>query len=234
MTDDKFRTIENLKWLPWVGSHFNTLEFENKLLIVGESHYHDNTSRSIERHNSQTFTREVIEDLAIGRNYYRTKIFPNLHRALFRNDNFDSTTFWNLVSFYNFIQRPMDTNKGRPSYDDYYNSWDPFLKIIMLLKPKTCLFIGTSAANSLKHAIEKNEFSTEGLKWEDCISNVYAKTAILKDKDNNEVQLIFIRHTSQMFSWSKWNEYLQKKMHPELTWFDEQLKNVTTRQKETQ
>ena len=34
MTDDKFKTIENLKWFPWVGSHFNTLESENRLLIV--------------------------------------------------------------------------------------------------------------------------------------------------------------------------------------------------------
>lgn len=228
MTNESFIQIENLKWLPWVGDRFNSLALDNRMLIVGESHYHDNTPASIEKHNSPTFTREVVEELAIERWYYGTKIFPNLHRALFRNDEFDSPTFWSLVSFYNFIQRPMDTNKGRPSYDDFYNSWFPFLEIIKLLKPKTCLFIGTSAANSLGHALQNTEFSTDGVKWEDYISNAYAKTAVIKDKDGNETQLIFIRHTSQMFSWSKWNDYLQKKMQSELTWFDEQLKNVTS------
>lgn len=221
--DAEFRTIENLKWLPWVGDHFNTLQTANRLLIVGESHYHDNSSASIEKHNFPTFTREVIEELAIERWYYGTKIFPNFHRALFRNDEFDSSIFWNLVSFYNFIQRPMETNKGRPGYEDFYHSWFPFLKIIKLLKPRTCLFIGTSAANSLAHAIQETDFTTEGVKWEDFISNAYAKTAIIKDNDGTETQLIFMRHTSQMFSWSKWNDYLQKKMPNELAWLNEQL-----------
>lgn len=228
MTDANFEQIENLKWLPWIGDRFNSLALDNRLLIVEESHYHDNTPASIEKHNSPTFTRKIVEELAIERWYYGTKIFPNLHRALFRNDEFDSPTFWSLVSFYNFIQRPMDTNKGRPSYDDFYNGWFPFLEIISLLKPKTCLFIGTSAANSLGHALQSTDFYTDGVKWEDYISKAYAKTAVIKDKGGNETQLIFIRHTSQMFSWSKWNDYLQKKMHSELTWFDEQLKNVTT------
>lgn len=228
MADEQFLQVKNLKWLPWVGDRFNSISIDNKLLIVGESHYHDNTPDSIEKHNSPTFTREVIEELAIERRYYGTKIFPNLHRALFRNDEFDSPTFWNLVSFYNFIQRPMETSKGRPSYDDFYNSWFPFLEIIQLLKPKTCLFIGTSAANSLAHAVQGTEFSTDGVKWEDYIRNAYAKIAVLKDKDKNETQLIFIRHTSQMFSWSSWNEYLQKKIPNELIWFDEQLNKATT------
>lgn len=228
INDDRLSKIDRLKWLPWVGDRFSSLGLDNRILIVGESHYHDNTPASIEKHNSPSFTREVVEELAIDRCYYGTKIFPNLHRALFRNDEFDSLTFWSLVSFYNFIQRPMDTNKGRPSYDDFYNSWFPFLEIIRLLKPKTCLFIGTSAANSLEHALQSTDFSSDGVKWEDYISNAFAKTAVVKENDDSKTQLIFIRHTSQMFSWSKWNEYLQKKMQPELTWFAEQLNDVST------
>lgn len=228
MNEKYFAEIENLKWLPWIGDRFNSLSPENKLLIIGESHYHDNTAASIEKHNSPTFTREVIEELAIERWYYGTKIFPNFHRALFRNDDFDSPTFWSLVAFYNFIQRPMETNKGRPDYEDFYNSWFPFLEIVKTLRPKTCLFIGTSAANSLVHALQDTEFKCNGVKWEDFISNAYAKTAIITDNKGNETQLIFIRHTSQMFSWSKWNDYLQKKIPNELNWFSEQLEKVST------
>ena len=222
--DKKLLQISKLKWLPWVGSRFHSLETDKRLLIVGESHYHDNTPESIEKHNSPTFTREIIEELAIERWYYGTKIFPNLHKALFKNDDFDSSAFWSMVSFYNFIQKPMETNKGRPNYDDFYNSWFSFLEVIKLLKPKTCLFIGTSAANSLVHSLQETEFTTGGIKWEEFISNAYAKSATIKDKEKKETQLIFIRHTSQMFSWSRWNEYLQKKIPHELHWFSEQLK----------
>lgn len=226
--DNLFRKTDGLKWLPWVGECFHSVQPDKKLLIVGESHYHDNTIASIEKHNLPTFTREVIEELAIERWYYGTKIFPNFHRSMFRNDDFDSWTFWNLVSYYNFVQRPMDTNKGRPSYDDFYSGWIPFLEIVKLLKPRICLFIGTSAANSLVHALQNTDYTTDGVIWEDYISNAYAKTATIKDKEGNTTQLIFIRHTSQMFSWSKWNAYLQKKIPNELSWFEEQLKNVTT------
>lgn len=223
MNHKYFKQIDNLKWLPWVGDRFNSLSHVKKLLIVGESHYHDKTPASIEKHNSPAFTREVIEELAIERCYYGTKIFPNLHRALFRNDDFDSSTFWNLVSFYNFIQRPMETNKGRPSYNDFYDSWIPFLEIVKTLKPKNCLFIGTSAADSFTNALQDTEFTSDGVIREDFISNAYAKTAVIRDNDENETKLIFIRHTSQMFSWSKWNEYLQKTIPNELNWLSKQL-----------
>jgi hypothetical protein len=221
--ENQFEKINNLKWLPWIGDNYYSLSKENRLLIVGESHYHDNTPASIEKHNSPSFTSKVIEELAIERKYYRTKIFPNLHRALFRNDNFDSTTFWNLVSFYNFIQKPMVTNKKRPSSDEYYNSWFPFLEIVKILNPKTCLFIGTSAADSLFQALQNTDFKTEGVTREDKISNAFAKTALLKYREGDETSLIFIRHTSQMFSWEKWNDYLQKKIPNELKWFTEKL-----------
>lgn len=224
--DSKFTEIKNLKWLPWIGNRFDSLTFENKMLIVGESHYHDNTPESIEKHNLSEFTRKVIEELAIGGSSCGTKIFPNLHRALFKNDLDSSISpiFWNLVSFYNFIQKPMQTNKERPSGKDFYESWSPFLDLIKLLKPKICLFIGTTAANSLKYALQDTNFSLEDIKWEEKISNAYAKTALLKDNDGNETQLIFIQHTSSRFSWEKWNNFLQKKISTELTWFEEQMK----------
>lgn len=209
--------------VPWVGDQFDSVAPDYRLLIVGESHYHDGTIGSIKKHNSPTYTIEVVEELAIDRCYYETKIFPNLHRALFRNDEFDSEIFWNLISYYNFVQKPMNTNKGRPSYDDYYSSWSTFLEIIKILKPRTCLFVGTSAANSLEHALQTTKYQTEGVQWEDWISNAYAKSAIIKDEHNRETNLVFIRHASQMFSWSKWNEYLKKKMPDIIDWLNIQL-----------
>ena len=223
-TDKKFTEIQGLKWLPWIGNDFLDLENSNRFLIIGESHYHDNTEQSIKKHNSADFTKRVIREMAIDRDYYSTKIFQNLNRALFRNDKFDTTVFWNLSAFYNFIQRPMETNKGRPTYNDFYNGWKIFFEVIKEVKPKTCLFLGTTAAHSFVEAIKNTEFTTSGIKVKDQISNVYAKTAIIKDKDNNEIEIVFIRHTSKMFSWDKWNKFLMKAIPNQISWFESKLK----------
>lgn len=224
--DNSLSQIKGLKWLPWIGNHFLELENANRFLVIGESHYHDNTKESITKHNSKNFTRRVIKEMAIDREYYSTKIFQNFNRALFRNDKFNTNIFWNLTSFYNFIQRPMETNKGRPSYEDFYNGWKIFFEVTKELKPKTCLFLGTSAANSLMEAIKNTEFTTSGIKVKDQISNTYAKTATIKDTSGNEIDIIFIRHPSKMFSWNKWNNFLKKTIPNELNWFDNKLKVV--------
>jgi len=208
--DARLSTIKELKWLPWIGDlYFQSVSEKKGFLIVGESHYHDKTLQSIQKHNDVNFTREVIEELAIDKFYYGTKIFPNLHRALFQNDEFDSEIFWNLIAYYNFIQHPMETKKDRPSYKDYYAGWKTFFEVIKILQPSACLFIGTTSADSLSHAIVDSSFTMNGLIWGEYISNAYAKNSTLMDKEGNEVKLIFIRHTSQMFSWKLWNEHLR-------------------------
>lgn len=221
--DKELISVKNLKWLPWVGDKFSSLTNDKRLLIIGESHYHDTSPESIAQHDSTTFTRLVIEELAIERFYYGTKIFPNLHRAIFRNDEFDSQAFWDLVSFYNFVQRPMVTNKGRPTYEDYYSSWFIFFDIIKILKPRTCLFLGTSAAGAFNHAVQGTGFKTDGIIFEETISDVYARSAIISDSTDFQIQILFIRHPSQMFSWSKWNDFLRKKISAELDWLNDQI-----------
>ena len=137
--DEKFKRVKNQKWLPFVGDNFMEIPKNRRLLIVGESHYHDNSQKSIDKHNSPDFTRQVVNELAIDRWYWGTKIFPNFHRAMFGNDNFNADLFWNLTTFYNFVQRPMETNKGRPSYDDFYNGWITFFDTLDILKPSFLL-----------------------------------------------------------------------------------------------
>ncbi len=223
MMNEKLRTIENLKWLPYIGDQYMKIDENYKMIVIGESHYHDNSEQSILKHNNEYYTRIVIKELAIERQYWGTKIFQNFHKTIFTNDIFSTSKFWNLVSYYNFIQRPMVTNKSRPDGKDFYESWKPFFEIVKILKPKICLFIGTSAANSLSNAIKNSDFKTNGVKWEEKINRAYAKTAIITDKENNEIKLIFIRHTSQMYSWQKWNLYLEKVMNNQLSWLKEQV-----------
>lgn len=222
--DQKFKTIQTQKWLPFIGNSYLSLPKNNMLLIVGESHYHNSTEESIKKHNSKDYTKLVIEELAIKRWYWGTKIFQNFHKAMFGNDVFNSETFWNLTSFYNFIQRPMETNKSRPTFNDFFNGWITFFDTIDITKPKTCIFIGTEASNSLRHAISDSNFSLKSLNKDGRISRTYPRRAIILDNENNEIELIFIQHTSQYFSWKKWNEYLNYKIPHQIEWFEEKIK----------
>lgn len=224
--DDKVLSeVDGLKWLPWVGDRFNSAPPACKILVVGESHYQNgDDQQSIEKHKSPEFTREIIQELAVERNYYNTRIFPNFHRAIFRTDKFDSEAFWNLVSFYNFVQRPMDTNKGRPSYEDFYQGWKPFFELTETLNPSICLFIGTSAANSFKQAAKDLGIETSPIKHGKLISNAYPRKTYFTDKSGRKHKLVFIRHTSQMFSWRKWNDYLKTEIPAQIEWLEKEIK----------
>lgn len=218
----KVKEIEGLKWLPWIGNHFSAMK-ENRILIIGESHYHDNSEESIEKHESPLYTQKVIKELAIERKYWKTKIFPNFHKAIMGNDSFNSNDFWNLLSFYNFIQKPMNTNNGRPTKNDFYQGWFSFFKVIEILKPNTCIFIGTESTNSFQKAILESNYKIELFERDEKISGVYPKRAVLIDSQDNKIELYFIKHTSKYFSWEKWNSYLQNQMTKQINWLKNEV-----------
>lgn len=221
MKDSVLKQIEGLKWLPWIGDVFSNLPSDQKIMIIGESHYHDNTAQSIEKHNHPEYTRAVIKELAIDRLYYGTKIFPNLYRALFGNDTFDSAKLWEFLSYHNFIQRTLSTNVDRPAKSDYVSGWKTLFQMAELTKPTTCIFLGTTAANTLALGIKGTEFSTKGVVWEERIGTSYAKTATIRNGAGECIELIFIKHPSKYFPWQKWNEYLLHKMPGKMNWLKE-------------
>lgn len=224
--DKEFFSLNILKWLPFIGDNYLTVPTLNKLLIVGESHYYyDNTQESINKVNTFDFTRHVISNHAIKRIVQKTKIFPNLHKALFAKDKINTKKFWSLISYYNFVQRPMKSKKERPTYDDFYNGWITFFEIIKIIKPKTCLFLGVGTFHSLKKAANDVNLKIRDSIKEDKISGTYPRKTILIDQWNYEIELIFIRHTSQYFNWTKWNNYLKVNMKQQLEWLDKRIKH---------
>jgi hypothetical protein len=208
--DKELKSIDGLKWLPWIGQQYDSLDQNNKILIVGETHYHDEDEPSRLKHEDINFTRLAVDDFGIHRNRYnKINMYSNLHRALFGSSEFDSNKFWNTVCFYNFIQRPMITNKMRPTPTEFSFGWKIFFEVIKVLKPKTCLMLGITSSHRLAEALQNSEFSMVGPgKWYEKISGVEPIILTLTDNAGYEVKLIFIRHTSLRFSWSKWNNFL--------------------------
>ncbi len=211
--DKQLEAITKLTWLPWIGKSYN--EANRKLLIVGESHY--NFAESDEEYEKKfkeatedkEFTRKTIYESPICCEW-TSNTFENIHRVFLETNNFRRELFWEHVAFYNFIPRLMDyRKKERPMWVDFYNSWDTFIKVIKVIKPTDCVFIGVSASNSFNQAMEELRIKYTPIKWLEGIGTVYARSSKI-EIDDYELNLTFIQHSSKMFSWSRWNAFLKK------------------------
>lgn len=209
-----------LKWDPYIGKNY--FKNETRILVIGESHYKKGVD--IEKYENKNFTNHVVKVHAIQGKY--SKLFPNFHKALFGELEFDEQKLWDNLAFYNFVQRSMETNKKRPTKNDFIEGWSTFFKIVEVLKPTHCLFIGLSASKTLRIAAEFKNI--EILNFERCpkIQNTFPRKFSMRINNNKLINVIFIKHSSQYFSWSKWNDFLQKEIKNELIWLRQKLSNI--------
>jgi hypothetical protein len=220
--DAELQNIKSLKWLPWIGNEYFDVPYNNKLLIIGESHY-GGTQEAIHKHEDILFTRIAVDEFAVNRQYYgKIKLYRNMHLALMGNDTFNTQSLWSKICFYNFIQKTMNTNKGRPTDLDFSKSWETFFPLVEVLQPKVCLFMGLEACKSFEMAISKYGWKSSGLKQDTKISRNYARTVTISNI-NQSVEIIFIKHPSQYFSWTAWNKYLYSKIEIQLEYLKKDM-----------
>lgn len=205
-----------LQYYPFIGVNYKTAK--EQILVVGESHYADNNKESEEIHKDEYLTRAVVNSKGIARSYGETKTFTNFHKAMVSNDKFDSKKFWDLLAFYNFVQRPMFSSKHRPKTKDFREGWKTFYKVIDVVKPTVIIFIGVKASEFLSNSLKTSDYSLENYKWHNKISGTYPREGDLISNDGNSTQLIFIQHSGHHFSHQKWNKYLKEKLGTKLDW----------------
>ncbi len=216
--DTKFKGIKSLKWLPWVGKNYMNSEY--KILLVGDTHYGASTE-SIEGHNINTFTREIIEEMPINRWHYNVKFYKNLHLALIGNDIFKTENLWSNVAFYNFVQNTMNGHDQEPSDKDFQNGWDTFYELIDELKPTICIFLGVRAINNFnkdKRGLYVINKHTEYKKT----NNVFPRNFIFY-YNNTETKIFAIKHPSKYFSWSIWNKFMKLNIADEIEWLNRKV-----------
>tara|TARA_R110001583_G_scaffold88690_3_gene229740 strand:- start:1628 stop:2302 length:675 start_codon:yes stop_codon:yes gene_type:complete len=204
-----FKHISELNWDPYTGKDY--FKSNIRILIIGESHYEKGVD--IEKYKNKNFTNHVVNNHAI-KGLKHSKLFSNLHKALFAEQKFNRQKLWDNLAFYNFVQRSMDSNKKRPSKEDFVKGWLTFFQIVESLKPTHCLFVGVGASKWLKN-VRPDEMIK---KCDNKINNTFPRKVSLKINDNAPINVIFIKHSSQYFSWSIWNEFLQNEMKEELNW----------------
>lgn len=211
--DLQFNRLVELNWLPWVGDHYDSEQSDTRHLIVGESHYLKDNPKSLESHSRSSFTRLVIEEQGLLRQYAGTKMIPNLHKTLYGNDRFDSSNLWQNLAFYNFIQEPMGSLAKRPIKSQYANGWEVFFKILDILQPTNCLFVGNTSFEYLQPKGLSQGIELVSKRRLEKVGSAYAKKVEL-ELNGKLLRLDFIRHTSQYYSWKKWRESLSKNGSP--------------------
>lgn len=199
-----------LTWLPWVGKNYRNTD--QKLLVVAESHYsnepdNEKRQRSLEDNASyEDYTRDIVWECPIQRQW-SNKMFANLHRALFTTDAIAGELLWKHISFYNFIQRPLNYTtqwRERPTNDEYSAAWRVFINVAKVLQPRECLFVGNTAANTFNSAMATLGIEHSHVEIVGFFNNAYMKRASIT-LGGRCIRIIFIRHASQFFSWSEWH-----------------------------
>jgi hypothetical protein len=212
--DNEFEKVDGLVWYPWVGVNYD--QSEERVLIIGESHYVLGEGEEYDRKyeyckNNPSFTRECIYESMICGDW-TTKTYDNLHRVLFKSNGIEKDVVWKHLSYYNFIPRTMDYRiRERPLFPDYYNAWRQFIEVVNILKPTCCIFIGVEASNSFNLAMQELNVTHDAMSWGVKVGNTYSRKAYIQS-DKNNIPVVFMQHTSQFFSWEKWNSVLSKQI----------------------
>lgn len=210
--DNQFKATVGLKWLPWIGKeYFNS---EHRLLIVGESHYliddkehPERVKKNKEEAEQLDFTRNVIQTFCID-NKKPQPTFDNLTRCLFDKRTMKKITLemreekWRHLAFYNFVQSPMKTNQMRPTKDDLQTGWNVFSKLINILQPTECIFIGFAAADSAY-----NRYKCK--RGKEKVGRYTARLFNVPLDNQHTCRCMAIKHTSQYFSWEEWRKMLE-------------------------
>jgi len=141
-------TMYNLTFEPFVGKKY--YESNPRILILGESHYitEDDVNDSLKDITRNVLTSylgyrkgEVGEEYTYGSWMKTFTRFANVFNGRKMSDT-ELVSFWNSVSFYNYVQYPIGKARVSPTAEDFLKSLDAFEKIVVELNPDLIVFWG--------------------------------------------------------------------------------------------
>jgi hypothetical protein len=134
--------------IPWKGRNYSaTNRFGFRLLIVGESVYHDKSSPN-PAPSGQNLIKWVLNGM-------RKQFYTNIYQVVGGIRKAESTReqvddFWHSVAFTNYIVEPVAaTARKRPTDDMWVQAKEPFVANVMDLKPEGILVLGFALWNTL-------------------------------------------------------------------------------------
>src|SRR6266478_2421464 len=135
-----------VRFVPWVGSSYDSGLKGAKTLILGESHYQKDGKAYSRNLNIELISGQANKTgIYLGRYPFWTKIIK-----LVSPSDTDPHRFWNSVAYYNYIQEFVGlVARERPTGIMWKDAQKPFYEVLSLLKPDFILALGTNLWNSL-------------------------------------------------------------------------------------
>lgn len=218
--DDALQTAaRELHWLPWVGTNYAGLPREQRLLILGESHYHwkneTETAAEVSMYLAgREFTRYFVFDKGLRKPEKASKLVTGLTKAILghQHNAQQKQQLWSATAYYNRVQRAMRSAKDRPDREDYCVAWDTFFPVLNILQPGYCLFAGVEISgyvDELKAAAHRHGYVVSGPTYRPIIGRTAPRVATVTSAAGEVAKLVFIKHPSSFFSWQKWSRFLR-------------------------
>ena len=128
-------------FLPWVGAHYANGINGQRLLVLGESHYSDDS-----RNAYPQFTRDIVGRVVAGE---RFPFFTRLGGVIQMSTK--ATAFsWQAVLFYNFVQQLVGAQaRDRPTEAMWANGFDPLMAVLTEHQPSAVLVAGVGTWGAL-------------------------------------------------------------------------------------
>lgn len=141
---------------PWVGAHYGRENrFGVRLLVLGESHYHEDPEFSDCR-----FTQEVVRNLGQKKRHrFFTVIAKVLCGSEDRIEDDKRSEIWEHTAFYNFVQSVVVPGpRIPPTFRQWCAAQSPFETVLQSLKPDAVLMLGWRLWEHVLHQPENVTF----------------------------------------------------------------------------
>ncbi len=208
--DNKFDAIgKDLQWLPWVGNAF----IHNKLLIVGESQYCDNTWNVCDRNATRTLIKNQGLNPGLNPAFDASRFHRNLEKTIFRKEKVsldERKRLWTSVAFFNLVQCVLPSIKARPTPANFDDGWRIFFQIVNILKPECVLKCGEMVAGRLGNLLTNNK---PGWKYDD--KEYYSRPRLMHlSQDSYQFKILFINHPSGSWGYKpeNWGKFIEQQL----------------------
>ena len=201
-----------LRWLPWVGRGF--VGSDSRTIVLGESIYvyeskteRAETKARIERRESLRNRHLAIGIKGNGNNIY----VRNFERAVFMPGSpklADRARLWSQVVYHNLVPALLEKRAHRPTVHDFTKGWREFLKLAEATGAARCVVYGTDWAKvqALLALLSPGQLLHK--KRVPLISRS-RPSAISIQLGDRRLDMLFIGHPSNHFSWKKWGAFMR-------------------------
>lgn len=186
--------MSEVKFLPYVGSKYESSRWGRRVMVLGECHYGSLGEERAE------FTRDVMKALFDCNSPfdYWMSTFIKFASALSgeRESRETCESIWDEVMFYNYTQRLISGPWVAPSEEQLRNAKEAFVAVLQQWCPEAVLVWGSRLYGYLP---------AEGHSGEPCDG---VETWVYEPAAGCTVNVLRVQHPSSPFSWEKWHKVI--------------------------